>query len=171
MAKNRKQTERKPVEGGHGWSNENAATLDLRTLEIPGGAVVRLTIHETTLPLEFKTPRSGTKAQDLHRLIMGGTRIRNNTAGGGNGMRGATGAAAATAVGHQQCAAGGGKGGYGMVSADRGLENVWSGSDNIGVFGKTTEMVGRYWGGGQRSAPRLKYKRWKRQICGYLLVW
>ena len=25
-------------------------------------------------------------------------------------------------------------------------------------------------GGSRKSSPRLKYKRWKRQICGYLWV-
>ena len=40
-----------------------------------------------------------------------------------------------------------GEGEYGMVRADGGSENVWSRSENAGVFEKTTEMVGGCQGG------------------------
>ena len=56
-----------------------------------------------------------------------------NTIGGGNEWRGGTVTMAALIVGQQQGAV---WGGYMMVSADGGRENVWASSDYTGVLEK-----------------------------------
>ena len=83
---NRKQPARNPAGGGHGWGNENAPILSPHTLVIPVGAAGRLTKKATMLLAEGNAPRSGTTAQELHRVLMGGKRVIQNTVGGGNGM-------------------------------------------------------------------------------------
>ena len=40
-----------------------------------------------------------------------------------------------------------GGGGFRMVSADGGREDVWASSNYTGVFEKTTQMTVRCWGG------------------------
>ena len=59
------------------------------------GAAGRFTKQATTLPAEGNTPSAGTKAQALHRVLIGGKPILQNTVQGGNGMGGGTGTTAA----------------------------------------------------------------------------
>ena len=73
-----------------------------RTLGIPRGAAGSLTKQATTLPAEGNAPRTGTAAQELNRVLMGGNRMQKNTVRRGNVMGGATGTAAAPTEGHQQ---------------------------------------------------------------------
>ena len=61
---------------------------------------------------------------------MGGNPIIQNTIGGGNELGGGTGTMAAPTAGQQQ----GARGGYRMVSADGGREDVWASSDYTGVL-------------------------------------
>ena len=99
---NRKNLERNPVRGSHGWGNENAPTSAPSMLGIHGGAAGRFTKKATTLPAEVNTPSAGTKEQALHRVLMGGNPILQNTVGGGNGMGRRTGTTEAPTAGHQQ---------------------------------------------------------------------
>ena len=132
-AGNRKQPERNPVGGNQGWENENTPTSAPSMLGIHRGAAGRFTKQATTLPEEGNTPNAGTKARALHRLLMGGNHILQNTIGGRkrNGRRdrnnGSTNSRAAA-----RC----GKGKYRMVSADGGRENVWAISNYTGFLEK-----------------------------------
>ena len=83
-AGNIKQLESNPVGGSHGWGNENALTLSPSTLGIYGGAEGRFTKQATTLPTEGNTTSSGKKPQELHRVLIGGNPMLQNTARGGN---------------------------------------------------------------------------------------
>ena len=71
-AVNHKQPARKPVRGSHGWGKDNAPMSPPSTLGITRGAEGRLTKQATTLPAEGNKPSAGTKAQTLHRALMGG---------------------------------------------------------------------------------------------------
>ena len=118
-------------------------------------------------PTEVNTTSAGKKSQALHRVLMGVNQMLQNTDGGGNGMGGGKGTTAAPRAGHQK---GAGRGSTG-----------WSAlTESMKMFGPaafTQEFLKKLlkWqadvGGIRKSAPRLKYKRWKRQICGYLWVW
>ena len=107
-AGNCKQPARNPVRGGYGWVNENAPMSAPLTLGIPWGADRSLTKQETVFPAEVNAPRTGTAAQELNGVLMGGNRMLKNTVGRGYGMGGATGTAAAPTVGQQQGAGRGG---------------------------------------------------------------
>ena len=102
MAGNRKQPERNPVGGGHGWGNENAPTSSPRTLGVTGGAAGILTKQATTLTEEDNATKAGKTAQDLHMVMMGGNRMLNNTVRVGNSIVGATRTAKAPISGQQQ---------------------------------------------------------------------
>ena len=71
------------------------------------GAAGRLTKQATTLPEEGNAPRAGTTAQELHRVMMGGNRMLQNSVRGGNGMGGATETTAAPTAKQQQGVGGG----------------------------------------------------------------
>ena len=98
-AGNHKQPSSNPVGVSHGWGNENAPTSASRTLGIHGGAAGRFTKYATTLLAEENTPSVGTKAQALHRVLMGGIQILKNTVGGGKRMGKGTGKTAAPTAG------------------------------------------------------------------------
>ena len=99
---NHKQPTRNPVGGSHGGGKKNAPTLAPSTLGIHGGAAGIFTKQTTTLPAEGNTPSSGKKSQAIHRLLMGGNPVLQNTVGGGNGMGVGTGTTSAPAAGQQQ---------------------------------------------------------------------
>ena len=75
-----------------------------RMLVVPGRAAGRLTHQAKMSPAWGNTPRAGTTEQDLHRALMGGNSTLHSTVLEGNRMGGATGTAAAPAVGQHQCA-------------------------------------------------------------------
>ena len=56
----------------------------------------------TTLSAEGNTPSEGKKSQELHRVLMGGNPILQNTVGGGNRTEGRKGTTEATTSGKQQ---------------------------------------------------------------------
>ena len=93
---------RDPVGGSHSWGNRNAPNSTPHTLGIPGGVSGRITKQATTFPAEGNAPRAGEKAQELHKVMMGGNRMLHNTVGGGNEMRGATAITASATVGQKQ---------------------------------------------------------------------
>ena len=62
------------------------------------------------MPAEVNTTSAGTKAQALHRVMMGGNHILQNTIGVGNRMVGGTETTSVPTAGQQQ---GAGKGGIG----------------------------------------------------------
>ena len=95
LAGNAKQLVRNPVGGSNGWETENSPTLAPSTLGIPGGAAGRFTKQATTLPSEVNTTSAGTKAKELHRVLMGGNPMLQNKVGGGNRMRRVTGTTSA----------------------------------------------------------------------------
>ena len=71
-------------------------------LGIPEGVAGRFTKQDTKLIEEVNTPIAGKKLQALHRVLMGGNPMLNNTVRGGNGMGGGTGTTAAPTAGQQQ---------------------------------------------------------------------
>ena len=121
----------------------------------------------TTLPAEGNTTRAGTKAQALHRVMMGGNPILLSTVGGGNGMGGGTGTTAAPTAGQQQ---GTGRGSTGWSVLTEAV-NYFGTASITQEFSKKLLKWQADVGGSRQSAPRLKYKRWKWRICGYLWVW
>ena len=84
---------------------------------IPGGAAGRFTKQTTMLPAEGNTPSAGKKSQALHRVLMGGNLMLQNTLGGGNGMGGGTGTTVAPIAGHQQGAGRGSTGWSALTEA------------------------------------------------------
>ena len=58
--------------------NDSAPPLAPHRLGIPGGAGVMMTQQDTAFPAEGNAPTAGT-AQNLHRMLMGGTPMLHNT--------------------------------------------------------------------------------------------
>ena len=83
MAGNLKQLARNSVGGGHGWGKENVPTSAPRMLGIPRGPAGRLKKQANKFPAEGNAPRAGTTAQELHRVLMGGHPMLQNSVGGG----------------------------------------------------------------------------------------
>ena len=92
---------------GNSWVNKSAPPSAPQTLGIPGGAAVMMTQHATTLTAGVNAPVARTKAQNLHRAMMGGTPTLHNIVVGSNEMGGTAGIAAAPTLapvaGQQQC--------------------------------------------------------------------
>ena len=117
MAGNCKQPERNRAGGSHGWGNENAPTSSPSKLSIPGGATGRFTKQATTLSAEVNTPSAGTKAQALHRVLMGENLMLQNKIGGEDGMGGGIGTTAAPTAGQNQGAGRGSTGWSALTEA------------------------------------------------------
>ena len=87
--------------------NKSEPLLAPRTLGIPGFAGAMITKQATTLPAGRYAPMAGTTSHNLHRALVEVNITLHNTVFGGNGMGGATGAAAAPpetpAAGKQKC--------------------------------------------------------------------
>ena len=159
---NRKQPARNPVGGSHGWGNENEPTSAPSTLGITGGAAGRLTKQGTTLPAEGNSPRAGTTAHEIHRVLMGGNLMPQNKVGGRNGMGGGTGKTEEPTAGQQK---GAGRGSMGWSALTEAVQMFGPAETTQDFFKKLLKWQA-YVGGSQKSAPRLKYKRRKRRICG-----
>ena len=71
--------------GSNGWGNDSAPPSAPHILGIPGGAGVTMKQQNTEFLMEGYAPATGT-AQNLHREIMGGTTMLQNTRLGGNIM-------------------------------------------------------------------------------------
>ena len=77
------------------WGNDSAPPSAQHTLGIPGGDGLAMTQQAMTFTAEGHAPTAGTKVQNLHMALMGGTPMLYNTGVGGNGMREVTGTVAA----------------------------------------------------------------------------
>ena len=84
---------------------------------IPGGAAGKFIKQETTLPAEVNTPSAGTKSQSLHRVMMVGNPMLQNTVGGRNIMVGGIGTTAAPRAGQQKSAGRGSTGWSELIEA------------------------------------------------------
>ena len=124
-AGNHKHPARNPVGGSQGWENENAPTSAPSTLGINGRAAEIFIKQATTLPAEGNTPSAGTKAQALHRVLMGGNPILQDTVGGSNGMGRGTGTMAAPTAGRHQ---GEGRGSTGCSALTEAVKMFWPAS-------------------------------------------
>ena len=128
----------------NGWDNESAPPSSPCTLGVTEGADLMMTQQATTLTAGGNALMARTTEHNLHRALMEGTHTLHNTGMGGNKM-GGNDRDSGSASGNTKSRATAicGEGGYGMVRADGGRENVWAGSDNAVVLEKTTEMAGR----------------------------
>ena len=154
-AGNRMRLARDPVGGSHGREHENFPTSVPRTLGILGGAAGRLTKQATTLSEEINAPRSGTTAQELHRVLMGGNQMLHSTVGGGNGMGGATGTTAAPTAGQHQGAGRDSTGWSALKEAVKCFGPAATKQEFLEKLLKLQSDVGVGWGG-QKSASHLK---------------
>ena len=81
--------------GGNIWGNNNLPPSPPHTLGITGGNAVTMTQQATAFMSGGNAPTSGTSSQNLHKELMGGTPMLQNTGAGGNIMGGTTGVTAA----------------------------------------------------------------------------